>query len=176
MPDSLPRPEPGALGPYFQIYVDLVPEGTEALSDLEQLSLERRVLLSGLSPEEGRQTYAPGKWSVAEVVSHVVDCERVMAYRALSMARADPAELPGFEQDDWVVAAKGDTRDLAERLDEADVVRGATVALFRSFDDASAERVGKANGTSMQVGGIAWLLAGHERHHLRVLRETYGLG
>jgi hypothetical protein len=175
MPDTLTRPEHGALGPYFQRYIDLVPAGTEVLSDLDQLSLERRVLLSRVSAEDGRQAYAPGKWSVAEVVSHVVDCERVMTYRALSMARADPAELPGFEQDDWVVAAKGDERDLAARLDEADVVRGATVALFRSFDEASCERVGVAAGTSMQVGGIAWMLAGHERHHLTVLREKYGL-
>ena len=107
------------------------------------------------------------------IVGHVADTERVFAYRALRFARADTTPLPGFDQDGFVAAAGFDRRSLADLAEEFAGVRKATLKLLGSFDEAALDRVGMASGHPMSVRAAAWVIAGHERHHVRVLRERY---
>ena len=129
------------------------------------------MLLGGLSDEMARSRYAPGKWSVKEVVGHVADTERVMSYRALRFGRGDQTPLAGFEQEDFVRGASWDEVPLAVLLDDLTSVRRATLSLFRGFSDDALARQGTANGTPVTVRALAAIITGHERHHLRILRE-----
>lgn len=168
------RPGPGENAPYYDTYIREVPDGDV----LARLAAQNRALLAGLAglPEERALfRYAPGKWSVKEVIGHLVDAERVFAYRALRFARADATPLPGFDENAWVPAAAFDARPLASLLDEYAAVRAATLAFFRGLEPAAFARLGTANGNPMSVRAAAWVLAGHERHHAGVLGERYGV-
>jgi len=169
--ESIPRPDPSEYGPYYRRYVDLVPDGDvlETLTD----QLEEVAALVGLKDGEARRPYAPGKWSIKEVVGHLVDSERIFAYRALRIARGDQTPLAGYEQDDYVRTGGFDERLLADVLGDHRVVRIGTVALFRSFDAVAIERRGTANNNPITVRALAWIIAGHERHHLAAIREKY---
>ena len=132
-------------------------------------------LLGGLTEDRALHRYAPGKWSVKDVVGHLCDAERVYGYRALRFARNDPTPLPGFEEDLYVPVAHCDARPMGELLDDWRAVRAATLALFRGFDGDALVRRGVANGNVVSVRALAWLAAGHTQHHVGVLRERYGL-
>lgn len=132
-------------------------------------------LLRGLSDARACFRYAPGKWSVKEVVGHLTDAERIYAYRALRFARADATPLPGFEEDDYVAAAGFDRRSLGDLLDEWRAVRASTLALFKGLDAEACLRRGVANAHTISVRALAWVAAGHASHHLAVLRGRYGL-
>jgi len=119
--------------------------------------------------------YAPGKWSVKEVVGHVTDAERVFGYRALRIARADTTPMPGFDENAWVPAANFDRRSMPELVAGYQAVRAATVALFSSFDEEALTRRGTANDQEVSVRALAHIMAGHELHHMTILRERYGL-
>ena len=153
-------------------YVDLVPDG-DVLDLLDSQIYDTVAALQGAGEEVGAQRYAPDKWSVKEVVGHLIDVERVFAYRALVFSRGDAGPLPGFEQDDYVRAAGFDRRPLADLMTEFQAVRRATSALFRSFTAGMWLARGVANDVEITVRAIAFILAGHERHHLRILRERY---
>ena len=166
------RPRPDELGEFYHGYLALVPEG-DVLAKLEQGLAETRALLARFGEERGGHRYAPGKWSVKDVVGHVIDGERVFSYRALRMARGDTTPLPGFEQDDYVAAAHSDLRTLEDLTEELTHLRAANLRFFRSLRPADWERRGTASGTSIVVCAFPWLLAGHEAHHRRVLAERY---
>lgn len=166
------RPEPGDCAPYYHLYTAEVPEG-DVFALLENQIAERSRLLAHLSDDKACYRYAPGKWSVKEVVGHLCDAERVFAYRALRFARADATPLPGFEQDDFVRAANFDRRPLADLLAEFESVRRASLSLFRGMTDEELMRPGTASDKPFVVRAIPFILAGHEIHHLRVLRERY---
>lgn len=117
--------------------------------------------------------YAADKWTVKEVLVHLIDSERIFAYRALRFARNDATPLPGFEQDDYVPAARVAVRPIASILREQDAVREATLTLFASFDEEAMARTGTANGHTISVGALGWIIAGHAMHHIHVLRERY---
>lgn len=168
------RPGPGENATYYDTYLARVPDG-DVLARLAEQNRRLIAGLAGLGEEKAGFRYAPGKWSVKEVVGHLMDAERVFAYRALRFARADLTPLPGFDEDAWMPAARFDARPLAALLEEYAAVRAATLALFRSFDGAALTRIGTANGNPMSVRALAWVLAGHEIHHAGVLRERYGL-
>lgn len=171
------RPPYSDYPPYYRTYVEVVPEG-DILATLRG-QLEHTLRLLGRFGETGADhRYAPGKWSVKEVVQHVCDTERVFAYRALTFARGDVTRLPGFEQDDWATAARIAHRKLSDVTDELVTLRRASLALFAGFDDATQARRGTANDAEFTVGSFAWIVAGHERHHATVLEERYlpGLG
>lgn len=172
MPTPIPRPQPGDHDPYYDRYVSLVPEG-DVLALLRDQLEETRSLLVGLTDEQAAHRYAPGKWSVKEVAGHVTDTERVFAYRALRAARGDATPLPGFEQDDFVAHGGFDGRSLGSLFEELAAVRSASLALFQSFDAEALARRGTASGAGFAVRAIPFILAGHERHHLRILRERY---
>jgi len=172
--DAARRPQPGDFHEYFTGYVGCVPDG----SILETLELEgaRAVaLFESLDEPVSRHRYAAGKWSVREVVAHVSDAERVFAYRALRFGRGDATPLPGFEQDDWAPHTHADSRRWTDLIDELRVVRAATLHVLRSLESADWERRGVASGAPVTVRALAWIAAGHELHHRRILIERYGL-
>lgn len=169
---ELRRPLAGDLPAYYAAYLELVPEG-DVLRLLENQGRETADLLAGLDDRRARHRYAPGKWNVKEVVGHILDTERVFVYRALSFARGDATPLPGFEQDDWAAGARFDERLVPDLAAEVTATRQATVAFFASLTADALARRGTANGVEFTVRGIPFFLAGHERHHLRIIRERY---
>ncbi len=166
------RPRPDEVGAYYHGYIQRVPPG-DVLAQLERGLDETRELLQRFGEARGGQRYAPGKWSVKEIVGHVIDAERVFAYRALRMARGDATPLAGFEQDDFVAASGSDRRPLADLLAELEHLRAANLRFFRSLDAAAWERTGTASDNPFVVCAFPFILAGHEAHHRRVLLERY---
>lgn len=168
---TIARPAPGEYLEYYGRYVDLV--GDDLFGTLRAGAESIRRLLEPLPESRGDHRYAPGKWSVKEVLGHLIDAERVFGYRALRFARNDQTPLPGFEQDDWVPLSGSDSRTLRSLLDEYRAVRGSTIALFENLPEEAWSRVGTANGARMSVRAAAYVIAGHEIHHGNVLRERY---
>jgi hypothetical protein len=166
------RPRRDEVGAYYFRYIDLVPE-SDVLAELARGLEELRALLARFGDARGAHRYQPGKWSVKEVVGHLIDAERVMAYRALRIARGDPTPLASFEQDDYVVTAGSDRRRLADLEEELVHVRAANLLLFRSLQPADWERRGTAADNPFVACAFPYIVAGHERHHRRVLAERY---
>jgi hypothetical protein len=166
------HPNENEYAPYYGRYISLIPEGDFFLLLNKQFD-ETLGFLRNLAETQAESRYAPGKWSIKEVLGHVIDTERIMSYRALRIARADETPLPGFEQDDYVRAANFDSRILDDLLAEFQVVRAATAALFRGLDEKALGRRGTASNFSVTVRALAYIIAGHERHHLNVLRTKY---
>ena len=172
---AVPRPAPGETNEYYAGYIDYVPDG-DIVEILERQLGETLAPLERLDDDAARHRYAPGKWSVKEMVGHLSDTERVFAYRLLRMARGDATPLPGFEQDDFVAAARFDERGIGELIDEFRSVRAATLALLRGLTPDELARTGTASGFPFTARSIAWIIAGHELHHRGVLRDRYGVG
>lgn len=164
-PQTSEYPEP------YAGYVSHV-EG-DVLQVLAQQIDDTVTLLREVPPDRADYAYAPGKWTVKEVVGHVNDVERVFCYRAMCFARGETQPQPGFDQDAYVTAGQFQHRPLEQLLDEFAAVRAATVALFHGFGRAEWMRGGIANDAEFTVRAVAYILAGHERHHLAVLRERY---
>ncbi len=169
---SIPPPAADEYAPFYAGYIARVP-GDDALAPLAAQESETAELLAGLSEEQAAFRYAPGKWSVKQVAAHLSDAERVFAYRALRIARGDRTPLPGFDENAYAAEAGADARPLADLAAELRAVRAATLALFRGLDPAALLRRGTANGVPVTVRAAAWIIAGHERHHLGILRDRY---
>jgi hypothetical protein len=131
-------------------------------------------LVRGFPAERLTTPHAPGEWTIQEILVHVMDTERVFAYRALRFARHDTTDLPGFDQDNFVVHAGANQRAIDDILAEYRAVRQASIALFNGLDDAALTHVGTANGNPTTARGMAYFIAGHELHHIRSIRENYG--
>ena len=168
----VPRPDPADHPPYYRRYVERVPEG-DVVDVLERQVEDTLALVGRFSPGREEHRYAPDKWSVRDVVGHVVDAERVFSLRLLWMAREAAAEQPGFEENDWAAVSNAGRRPLAELGEELRAVRTATVALLRGLDEAAWRRRGTANGVGFTVAALAHVIAGHELHHRAVLEERY---
>jgi len=166
------RPQADEYAEYYGQYVKLVPDG-DVLAFLEEQLDASHKILDGVSEEQSNTSYAPGKWSIKEVLGHIIDTERVFCVRALAFARQDPSDLPGFDQDIYVSNGYFASRTFKSCLQELDAVRAATLALFRGFDDRSFARQGRANNVVFSVRSVPWIMAGHSRHHLGVLKERY---
>jgi hypothetical protein len=165
------RPESNEYAPYYGKYVSLVPQG-DILITLEKQAPETAELLA--RPEaDGDFRYAPGKWSVKESLGHVIDAERVFAYRALRIARNDKTPLPGFEQDDYVKYGPFDQCTLTALVEEFTAVRKSTVLMFRALDEAAWTRRGTASNNEVTVRALAYMIAGHELHHRRIFQDKY---
>jgi uncharacterized damage-inducible protein DinB len=165
-------PDPREVPEQHHGYVALVPPG-DILAALTRQVEETASLLGGLDATAAEYRYAPGKWSVKEIVGHVCDVERVFSYRALWFARNGDGPLSGFEQDDFVACGGFDGRTLASLLEELTTVRRATVSLFRGLDEEVLLRRGIASGDELTVRALAWIIAGHELHHRAVLEQHY---
>ena len=169
----IPKPEPDEYAEYYGKYIRLV--GDDAIATLRASGAGTTRLLSGVTEPQAMFRYAPGKWCVKEVLGHVFDVERVFMYRALSIAREDDTPLPGFDENQWLPAARFDRRPLQDLVGEYQAVRAATLALLTSFDDLALERRGTASGKPVSVRALAHMAAGHELHHVALLNERYGI-
>jgi hypothetical protein len=166
------RPEATEYAEFYAGYVSKVP-GTDAISVLESQRLQMVQLFAGRSERDGSFRYAPGKWTVKEVLGHVTDAERIFTYRALRIARGDQTPLPSFEQDDYVKNGGFGERTLAGLAEEFALVRAASIALFRSFPELAWTRRGIASQKEVTVGALAFITAGHQIHHRIILEERY---
>lgn len=166
------RPDATEHPAYFAKYIELVPEG-DVLATLEAQRDELARTFGTIPEARGDFAYAPGKWTIKELLCHVIDAERVFAYRAMRFARGDQTPLPGFDENVWAPASGANDRTLADLVEELMAVRGATLALFRHLPADSAGRRGVASGKDVSVRALAYVIAGHPAHHLRVLRERY---
>jgi len=166
------KPAKSEFLPYYERYIALVPDG-DVISTLTTQMSETQALLHGLPASVATYRYAPEKWSVNEVIGHLIDSERIFAARALRFARNDPAPLPGFEQDDYVRNSTFDAYPLSELASELEIVRQSTIFLFRHIDEQAWTRRGVANNAEVSVRALAYIIAGHELHHREVLRSRY---
>jgi uncharacterized damage-inducible protein DinB len=167
------RPEAGEFASYAKGDLDAVP-GDDAIEALRSTARETVALLASLDDERvAGRTYAPGKWTVKQIVGHLVDDERIFAYRALCIARGDTRPLPGFDENEYMAAVDFESRTLTSLVEEFRIVRAATIALLEPLSAAEWQRRGSVNGYEASVRGLAFHIAGHELHHLRILRERY---
>lgn len=170
----LDRPSPSEHAEYYYTYVNQAPDG-DVLAHLRRQSIATLALLGSIDAERALHRYAPGKWSVKEVVGHIIDVERVQTWRALAIARGDQADQASMDQDRWMTVADFDSRSLDSLAAEYRAVRAASLALFESFDTDAGMRTGRASGNPFTVRSLVWITAGHEVHHLAVLRDRYGI-
>lgn len=168
----IPKPDPSEYDPFYETYVSKTPDGD--LVALFRSSVQDTLsLLDGLPEGAGESTYAPGKWSIREVVGHVIDTERLFAFRALHMARGDAAALPGMDQEQWSAVSNAGSRSISELTAELKVVRQATIDLFSSLDAEALSRRGTASDCEFTVRAIGYIILGHETHHRGVLADRY---
>jgi hypothetical protein len=169
---KLAKPEAGEYAAYYDKYVSIV-SGDDIANVLETQRLQTMQLFAGRSERDGNFRYAADKWTVKEVLGHVNDTERIFTYRALRIARGDQTPLSGFEQDDYVRTAGSNERPLANLVEEFAHIRSASLALFRSFGKDEWVRRGTASNNGVTVRALAFITAGHELHHRRILEERY---
>jgi len=165
------RPLPSDTPAFYQGYVNAAP-GQDLLESLAHADAGFGGLAK-LSPALGDHRYAPGKWSIKEVVQHVIDSERVFVYRALRFARNDRTPLPGFDENDYAPASEAGRRSMDDLLHESATVRASTLALYGSFTADMLERRGAANNNTISVLALGWIIAGHAAHHLRIIHQRY---
>ena len=168
------RPDASEYGPFFHGYITAVPEG-DILELLRSGGKELLETIRRIPEDRGGHRYGPDKWTIREVVGHLIDAERIFAYRALRFARADATMLPGFDENAYVRTAGSDGRPLADLARELAAVRESTVLMFESLPDEAWIRKGDSNGRETSVRALAYVTAGHPIHHLRILRERYGV-
>ena len=169
---KIARPEPSEYSPYHEGYISLV-EGDDILTALDAQRRQTMLLLCGRDEADGDLRYAPDKWSAKEVLGHICDSERILSYRALRIARDDRTPIEGFEQDDYVRNSPSVHMPMAELIEDYIAVRRATLTLFRNLDEAAWARRGVANKNEITVRALAYIIAGHEVHHRRILEEKY---
>ena len=166
------RPEKNEYDAYYEKYVSMVEE-TDIVSALENQSNELQNLLGEIAEEKSIHAYAEGKWTIKELVGHMIDGERIFAYRALRIGRADLTPLEGFEQNGYIENANFNERKLAELTEELLLLRRANNLFFKNLSDAAWLRVGTASDTPVSVRALAYIMVGHIRHHAHILRTRY---
>ena len=157
---------------FYQPYVNALPD-EDIIDLLGRLGSEMVKVLEGLSSSESEFRYENGKWSIKELLLHIIDAERVFSYRALRFSRGDKTDLPGFDQDDYVKNCMISNRNLPELIDEFKNVRASSISLYASFDDSQLGLTGTGNGFEFSVNAICYITAGHQAHHLKILKERY---
>jgi hypothetical protein len=172
----IPPPGDDEYAPYARAYVHAAREVPDVRELLRRQPGLLRAAVEHLGEQEAQRGYEPGKWSVKEVIGHLSDSERVFTYRLLRIARGDETPLAGFEQDDYVRGGSFDGRRLAALLAEFEAVRAASVTLVEGLEPAALERRGVANGAPVTARALVHIIGGHVQHHLRILRDRYGLG
>ena len=169
------RPAADEHHPYYGRYIALVPE-SDAIEALEHQLADMLPLLRGLSEAQAALRYAPGKWSIKQVLGHVIDAERVFAYRALRFGRNDRTPLPGFDENPYAEAAGSDARTVTSLVSELESLRRANIAMYAGLPADAWARRGAANDTEVSVRALAFITAGHGRHHMAIIRERYLAG
>ena len=167
------KPRAGEYPAYAHIYIDLLPDDGLILQHLAENFTITRDFVASISKDRLLHRYAEGKWTIKEILAHIVDDERIYVYRALRFARNDSTELPGFDQDQYTRYSEANKRDLRDLLDEFSLLRQSTIAFFKSLESAALLRTGVANGQSVSVRALAYHIAGHELRHMNIIRERY---
>lgn len=163
----------GDYNPYYQTYINTLGEDAELLNVLNKQSNNFPQFMGSIPDDKLHYAYAEGKWSVAEVLQHIIDTERVFQYRALRFSRNDATPLPGFDQDVFADGVQMENSTKETIIAEYSAVRASTIALFASFDNEALKRLGTASDSPMSVGALGFITCGHQRHHRNVLRERY---
>lgn len=170
---SIEKPKEIEYAPYAIMYIGLLPDDGRVLQHLIENLRTTTDFIRSLPEARLAYRYSVGKWTIKEIMSHVVDDERIYSYRALRFARKDKTELPGFDQDDFALFSGANDRKIDDILDEFAAVRRSTVALFNSFTDEALLRGGVASGNVMSVRAAAYHIAGHELRHRNIIKERY---
>ena len=168
------RPTEGEYAPGHAGYVALVEE-EDILAAMAEQSSATQKFLAGLDEAKAAHRYAVGKWSVKEVIGHIADAERIIAYRALAVARGEEQPLPGFDENSYMENAGFEAWKLGDLAEQYALVRRANIVFYQNLPPEAWKRRGVANGATISVRGQAYVIVGHERHHLQVLRERYGM-
>lgn len=171
---TIERPVAGDYNPAFERYVARVPEADVLASFTRQID-DVRAALTPIPAANEKDRYAPGKWSVRQLVGHVIDAERVMGYRILAVARGDAQSMPGFDEELWGEHAGHDATPLPNLLEEFTLVRRSNALLVCGFSKEAWEKEGTANNNRITVRALPYIMIGHVRHHLAVLKDKYGL-
>ena len=166
------KPDASSLSAYQRGYIDLVPSGD--LTEILEKNLQNALsLVSSLGSEKLSFRYAPGKWSIPQILVHMIDTERIFSYRVLRISRGDQTPLPGYEENDYAAASRADERDFKDILEEYSSVRKATLSLFKSLSAEDLLRKGISNGKEISAGALCYMLTGHEIHHCKVIKDKY---
>jgi hypothetical protein len=166
------RPKENDFAPYYKHYVDQI-EGDDIIWVLRNQVDEFHELLGGIPEEKKLYTYAPGKWTMAELLGHIVDSERIFAFRALWFARNDHNPLPGYSQDNFIKESNFNSRTINNLMQEWLYLRKSNIILFENFGDAALSRRGVSNNKEVTVLALMYIMAGHLNHHMAVLKEKY---
>ncbi len=166
------RPEKNEYAAFYESYVSLVEE-TDIVSALEKNLDELQSLFADVSEEKGSYAYAKGKWSIREVLGHLIDGERVFSYRALRISRDDQTPLAGFEQNSYVTNSNFNRAKLADLIEEFSLLRSSNILFFKNLSDEAWFRIGTASEATISVRALAYIIVGHVRHHANILRERY---
>lgn len=166
------RPETNEFFEYYNTYISLV-DGDKAFSVLERQTAELNSMFSSMPDEKGVYTYAEGKWTIKEVLSHLIDGERIFAYRILRISRGDETPIEGFEQDGYIENSNANNRSFADLLEEFDLQRRSNMLMLRNIDDEGSCRMGTASDKPISVRALAYISAGHVTHHINILKERY---
>ena len=166
------RPELKEYPSYILRYLDLV-KGGDVIKQLKEQGDETAVLLGSLSETMAMHTYEPGKWTIKEVLGHIIDTERIMAYRALCFSRKESMALPGFDQDEYVEYGNFNERKISDIVKEFVTLRASNIALFESFNQEQLLQIGSANSREVSVRALIYMIAGHEAHHINIIKEHY---
>ena len=167
------KPQPGEYDPYAIMYIRLLPDDGLIIKHLDEQRAATVRFFQSIPPQKLTYRYAPGKWTVKEILLHIIDDERIYAYRALRFARGDSTPLPGFDQDPYALSSQANDRSIETLLDEYQAVRRSTLSLFSNFPEESFTRGGTANGHYVSVRALLYHLAGHELHHINIIKEKY---
>jgi hypothetical protein len=166
------RPEINEYDPYYQTYIKYVSEGNieDVLFDQQKASIE---FFKSFSEEQSHFSYAPQKWSIKEVIGHITDTERIMAFRLLAIARGETVSLPGFDENSYVANASFNQQRYQDLIEGFQLVRQSSISLIKSLEPEVLTRVGVANHSNVSVRALAYIIAGHELHHRSILKERY---
>ena len=167
------KPNDGEFPPYANMYIKLLPDDGLLLKHLHDNFIATKELIFSLPEEKLNYRYAANKWTIREILVHIIDDERIYAYRALRFARNDKTELPGFEQDDYAMYSGANERSIENIFEEYEAVRNSTIALFNGLPEDSFLRSGIANNNRATVRALAYHIAGHELHHINIIKEKY---
>jgi uncharacterized damage-inducible protein DinB len=169
---DISKPTQGTYPDYFNNYIKLIPE----LNIMELMLIkhyETIDLITSIDEETQHYRYEEDKWNIKEIIQHLIDCERIFAYRALSIARGEKQSLPGFDENNYAVNSHATRRNMNDLAREFSVLRASSIELFKSFSNAELDFVGLANGKSVTVRALLFATLGHEIHHMNIIEERY---
>ena len=166
------RPETSEFAPYYNTYVSLI-EGDNVLSVLDAQSAELRAIFLDMPEEKGTFAYESGKWTIKELLSHIIDGERIFAYRILRVSRGDTTPIEGFEQDDYIATSNANNRTFADMLDEFELNRRGNILMVKNIDDEASKLMGTASSVPVSARALTYIMAGHVTHHLTIFKNRY---